>query len=242
MPPAKAGELMPRLAKDRSSKAKALAQTRNAKKARAAYMENLATFSEDSWRAFLSEISEGKKVPAALKSVSQTMGSYRAYLILEKKADSQVKEAKIRAMRQFWTDDILEEVLVNIAMGGTVKESCAGVFMEDKIPQFYSLMLRDPTMKAQYEEARMIQAEKMAIDDVIEISDNIENDETWDGRGNSAAVNRARLMVDSRKWIASKLHYARFGEKQQIDLEANIVIDHAARLDAARKRKEKTKG
>lgn len=52
----------------------------------------------------------------------------------------------------------------------------------------------------QYAHARDSQADTLA-DEIIDIADNCED------------VNKARLMVDSRKWIASKLKSKRYGDK-----------------------------
>lgn len=192
---------------------------------------------ENTWKRFIGAVSSGTRVKSALSKANMSHGSLEAAL-LDKKLRSQYDDAKTKALRIAWSEEVLEDVLVAIAMGATVKAACEQSFMEDKIDSFYRLMLRDPGIREAYDEARMIQAEKMAIDDVIEIADDKEKDETWDGKGNSAAVNRSRLMVDSRKWIAGKLHYKRFGDRQQVDVDANVVVDHAARLEAARKRKE----
>jgi hypothetical protein len=197
---------------------------------------NLLT--DEKFARFLGELSVGTKTSTALTMLRISPSSLEGRIREDKKAKGQIDDARVVSLRRLWSEDVLEAVLVNIAMGATVKQACTDVEMQGSIASFYSLILRDPTMREAYDEARTIQAEKMAIDDIIEIADETENDETWDGKGNAAAVNRARLKVDSRKWIAGKLNFKRFGDKQQVDLEANIVVDHAARLEEARKRKE----
>lgn len=195
--------------------------------------------SEVKWAKILGRVANGEHINVAIKGLSIAPSVLEGHMLADKKAKGQLDDAKVKALQRIWSEDVFEEVLILIAMGSTVAQACAEVFMEDKVPSFYKLMLRDSNCKAAYEEARMIQAEKMAIDDIIEISDNKEDDETFDGKPNSAAVNRSRLKVDSRKWIASKLHYKRFGDRVQQDIEQTVIIDHAARLEAARKRKNK---
>jgi hypothetical protein len=190
------------------------------------------------WEAILGRVAAGENIKQAIKTLRVAPSLLEGHLISDKKAADQLADAKIKALQRIWSEDMVEEILVAIALGATVQQACDKVFMGDKIDSFYKLMLRDKSVKDAYDEARMIQAEKMAIDDIIEISDNTENDETFDGRPNSAAVNRDRLKVDSRKWIAGKLHYKRFGDKIQQEVEQNITIDHAARLEAARKRRD----
>lgn len=65
----------------------------------------------------------------------------------------------------------------------------------------------------QYARAREIQAERMA-DELIDIAD----DESGDKSGelempNGVAVQRSRLRVDTRKWVAAKLLPKKYGEK-----------------------------
>ena len=193
----------------------------------------------EKWKKVIGRIAAGESPQVAIKTLRIAPSVLEGHLLADKKARSQLNDAKLQALHRIWSEDMLESVLVDIAMGATVNQACKNVFMEDRVDTFYRIIMRDPNAKDAYEEARMIQAEKMAIDVIIEISDNADEDETIDGKPNSAAVNRSRLRVDSRKWIASKLHYKRFGDRIQQDVEATIVIDHAARLEAARKRKEK---
>lgn len=199
-------------------------------------------FSEQTWSQFLGRIANGEGVPQSVKAMRMTPSVLEGYLTTNKKAKGQLDDAKLKSLHRLWSEDMLEEALVSIAMGSTVRQACSKVLMEDNVDSFYRLVMRDPNVKIAYEESRMIQAEKMAIDDIIEIADDAENDETFDGKPNSAAVNRARLKVDSRKWIASKLHYKRFGDRIHQDIDATVVVDHAARLEAARKRKDEMNG
>lgn len=73
----------------------------------------------------------------------------------------------------------------------------------------------------QYARAREEQAEALA-DEILSIADDGSNDwmEKQDKNGqsigwvvNGEAVNRSRLRVESRKWIASKLKPKKYGEK-----------------------------
>lgn len=197
-----------------------------------------APFSPEQWTRLIGLVADRLPKTEALKISGITRYALEGAIRTDVKKREQWQEAKLSALRARWDVETLEVIMTAIAMGGTVKSACTEVFREDDIHSLYSLLLQDPIIRELYDDARIIQAEKMAIDDLIEISDETEKDETWDGKANSAAVNRSRLMVDTRKWIAAKLHYKRFGDKVQQDVNANVVIDHAARLEAARKRKE----
>jgi hypothetical protein len=75
-----------------------------------------------------------------------------------------------------------------------------------------------PEFSAQYAEAKRIQADLLA-EEILDISDDDSRDEIIDDSGNtkvnSEYVQRSRLRVDSRKWIAAKLMPKVYGEKIQ---------------------------
>lgn len=54
-----------------------------------------------------------------------------------------------------------------------------------------------------YDHAKRRQAD-IFIQEILEIADD-NSDDKYAGKGNPAAVNRSRLMVDTRKWIACKV-------------------------------------
>jgi len=65
----------------------------------------------------------------------------------------------------------------------------------------------------QYARAKEVQAEGFA-EDLVEIADDISNDVTGELQmPNAVAVQRAKLRVDTRKWIASKLLAKKYGDK-----------------------------
>ena len=61
--------------------------------------------------------------------------------------------------------------------------------------------------------ARRLKAEKLA-EDAMEIADGADE-------SSSSAVNKARLQVDTRKWLASKLDPEAYGDKS---MEVNISV------------------
>jgi hypothetical protein len=105
--------------------------------------------------------------------------------------------------------------------------------------RFYYLMNRDENVRQMYEEARQIQAENMS-DELQYIADFGLNDTYTDDKGRTRVdqdvVQRSRLRVDTMKWRMAKLHWKRFGDRVQQDQNIHMVVDHAERLEAARKR------
>jgi hypothetical protein len=70
-----------------------------------------------------------------------------------------------------------------------------------------------------YREARLLQTD-VQMDELIDLADEaVPSDEH--GRMDSAAVNDKRLRIDTRKWIASKMHPTVYGDKVGID--ANVT-------------------
>lgn len=93
---------------------------------------------------------------------------------------------------------------------------------------FYAWINQNEEWLNKYTRARDIQADYLA-DQIIEIADDSAHDTIHTENGemeNKEWVNRSKLRVEARKWIASKLKPKKYGEK--IDLNAtvqNIVID-----------------
>ncbi len=84
-----------------------------------------------------------------------------------------------------------------------------------------------------YARAREDQADFLA-DEILEIADDSSRDTVKDEDGNyrmdTEWVQRSRLRVDSRKWIASKLKPRKYGEKLDLEHSGNaskpiIIID-----------------
>ncbi len=74
-----------------------------------------------------------------------------------------------------------------------------------------------PEFMAQYAQAREDQADTLA-DEIIDIADDSSHDtitdpETGEERANSEWINRSRLRVDARKWVAAKLKPRKYGDK-----------------------------
>lgn len=83
----------------------------------------------------------------------------------------------------------------------------------------------DPVFKsflAQYARAKEEQADFLA-EEMMEIADNKTDDKEKFGVG-AAVVNRARLQVDTRKWIASKLKPKKYGDRLDLNHEGGQTI------------------
>ena len=84
----------------------------------------------------------------------------------------------------------------------------------------YSWFEDHPSFKDSYARAKQNQIEAL-VDDIIEIADDTSNDYIEDEKGKIVAnhdhINRARLRIDTRKWLAAKLCPRLYGDKNKED-------------------------
>jgi len=83
------------------------------------------------------------------------------------------------------------------------------------MPSMASIFLwlsKHPEFSEQYARAREAQAESHA-DRIVEIAD----DDTID-------PNHKRIMVDARKWVASKLKPKRYGDKAEVEHKGDVGL------------------
>lgn len=87
----------------------------------------------------------------------------------------------------------------------------------------------------QYTRAREAQADTL-FDDILEIADDARND--WMARhgeddagwqANGEHIQRTKLRVDARKWMAGKLQPKKYGDKVQQDI--NLTVSHEDALE-----------
>lgn len=103
------------------------------------------------------------------------------------------------------TDELADRLCEEIATGRSVTQICKEKWAPDKTT-FYRWCYRHEDFRHQYARAKNL-AQEMAAEEIWEIASEATND----------TVNVARLQVDTKKWIASKLLPKRYGEKSQLD-------------------------
>lgn len=82
---------------------------------------------------------------------------------------------------------------------------------------------------ARYARAREAQMEALA-EDILQIADDSGLDVTLDPETSQAridgeAIQRAKLRVDTRKWLMSKLAPKRYGDKQAVELSGSVGVE-----------------
>lgn len=86
---------------------------------------------------------------------------------------------------------------------------------------FYKWLRTHEDLSTQYTHAKEDRADTYA-DEIIDIADESVYDKKTDKDGNETVdadvIQRARLRIDARKWIACKLHPRNYGDKKNIEL------------------------
>lgn len=111
-------------------------------------------------------------------------------------------------------ETLFNEVLTEIAENGKSLISALKGRMSSLT--FYDYLEKNEDWQKRYARATELRAERMA-EDALEIADCLGDDVVIlpDGREvvNQNVINRDRLRVDTRKWLLSKLHPKKYGEK-----------------------------
>jgi hypothetical protein len=115
-----------------------------------------------------------------------------------------------------FSQEVFDEICVRIAEGESLRKICK----DEKMPSLVTVwkwLNNSEELTKQYARAREEQAETF-VDEIQEISD-AKIPLGPDGKIDNGAVNQARLRVDSRKWIASKLKPKKFGDFTKVQAE-----------------------
>jgi hypothetical protein len=108
-----------------------------------------------------------------------------------------------------YTEELGADICKRIMDGESLRQICDGNDMPNR-STVHDWLAKDESFADHYARAREVQADTYA-DDITAIADEAKDRDT-------AAA--AKVRVDARKWVASKLRPKRYGDK--LDLDANI--------------------
>jgi len=112
-----------------------------------------------------------------------------------------------------YTKAIANQICNRLIDGESLRAICRSASMPDKATVFRWLDdERHKEFRDQYAQARERQTESF-IDELLDIADNLEED-----------VQRSKLRIDTRKWIASKIMPSKYG-KPEADNSSSDQID-----------------
>lgn len=124
-----------------------------------------------------------------------------------------------------YTKKLAEEVCARLAEGESMRKIAKDDHMPTSRTMFNWLSTKDAFLQ-QYEISKAECAD-MYAEEIIEIADDTSNDyidvsdengATGATRLNTEHVQRSRLRIDSRKWVASKLKPKKYGDKVQQEI------------------------
>lgn len=129
-----------------------------------------------------------------------------------------------------FTKKISEEICFRMANGESLRSICREADMPN-IATVWRWRQDNEEFCKHYDKAREDQIECYA-NEMAEIADDSTNDfyekALKNGEvsvvGNTEMVNRARLRVDTRKWICERMNPKRFGPKSEIDHKGDLAL------------------
>lgn len=128
-------------------------------------------------------------------------------------------KAPLKRKRKPKTDQaIMDRICTEIASGRSLRSIC----LDDGMPcqaTVYNWLKGSEAFVEQYARAREVQADTI-FDEMLDIADNSTNDwmERSEEKGggyelNGDHVQRTKLRIETRKWMAGKLRPKKYGEK-----------------------------
>ncbi len=124
-----------------------------------------------------------------------------------------------------YTERLAARICAELACGKSLRSVCRADDMPG-LETVFSWLRSKPDFREQYAQAKSESADAL-VEEMIDIADDGTNDfiETEDGvKFNSEHVQRSRLRVDTRKWIASKLKPKKYGER--LDMNHGVQPDN----------------
>lgn len=142
-----------------------------------------------------------------------------------------------------YSRDVAKAVLDGISQGLSVKKACESAGKPNHVTFFRWLAgnLEDQSevewLRNEYARAKEHNADYMA-EEILEICDDVSNEITFDKDGNPVIdgfyVQRARVMIDTRKWLMGKLKPKKYGDKVDLTSSDGSMTPKTADADAIR--------
>ena len=140
-----------------------------------------------------------------------------------KQAKQTAKARKPRTSQ--WGEPTRAHILEKLSIGKSLREICSvkGMPSEGTVRGW---VIADEAFGTQYTQAREAGMEALA-DEILQIADSQEGDVLVKEDGtaivNHDAIQRAKLRVDTRKWIMSKIAPKKYGDR--------LDLNHSGRID-----------
>ena len=131
-----------------------------------------------------------------------------------------MKPERIKDPQQYARKVQLAKQVIELVADGMAITKAAPMVKGIHRDTFFEMIREDETLSALYAKA-CDQRALIIFESMIETAEDRSNDVLIDERGrmigNNAAVQRDRLIIDTKKWILAKLAPKVYGDKLQID-------------------------
>lgn len=137
-----------------------------------------------------------------------------------------------------FTQTIADIICERMSDGESLRAICSDKGMPNKATVFRWLA-KDEVFRDQYAHARDEQAETL-FDEILDIADDGRNDwmlkrgdedDSPGWRENGESLNRSKIRIDARKWMAGKLKPKKYGEKQIIGGDPDNPLHTITRIE-----------
>jgi len=118
------------------------------------------------------------------------------------------------------TESVADSICASVAAGGSVMAACKAIPVDYNT--WAKALRADPDLAARFHQATLDRADVLA-DEIIRIADDPSHD-----------ANARRVMVDARKWVASKLRPSVYGEHMQVEHSGTIDTGGLSAHDLSR--------
>ena len=144
-----------------------------------------------------------------------------------------------------YSEEIATEICTHIAEGRSINSYCR-LIEKPSVQTIYTWLTKHSQFLELYTRAREDQADTLA-DEMIDIADNASGPVMVDGipllrdgkpvmMTDAISINHARLRVDTRKWIASKLKPKKYGDTSNVDVKLGTGLANKIKLARVRVR------
>lgn len=118
-----------------------------------------------------------------------------------------------------YNEEIAAEICARLADGNSLRSICRDDHMPDKGTVFRWLAAHE-AFRDQYTCAREAQADTL-FDEMLDIADDAGKD-VVDGAVDQEHIQRTRLRIETRKWMAGKLRPKKYGDKVEHEHSGNL--------------------
>ena len=115
-----------------------------------------------------------------------------------------------------YTQELADRICGELALGKSMRKVCEAEDLPHVRTIFKWLRTNDE-FRQQYEAAKEECADHYA-DEIVDIADDGYDDFDHLGKVRAEHIQRSRLRVDARKWVASKLKPKKYGDKTQTEV------------------------